>query len=1004
MPIPMPSRPREPRHFPSHTTWRTAVALILLCAASLSAPSPGTSLTLREKPLPSAGRRLTIRHMEQTGVNLAGAFRGSGVAKPAAESLPGVHRDKSTGVPVFIGRDALNELSRRSGKIAAGLSPFETALNLMEGNPGFFRLRNPRSELRVSREYRDSGGRLHLRCDQVHAGVPVQGSSLTLHFDADGGIYALSGRYVPTPGVTAETGDVTAAAASARAREYLSEKTAFQDPQSFPEISISPEPEPELVILPGDRDSTARLAWKVEIRPNLRERWLLFVDARTGGISEAWQDNPRQTVELTAAATDALGASRTIRVTRENGVYYLADLSANLYTYSAGGKVITRDEDVKLVSSPNNAWTNAIAVSAHANLRETYDYYLREHGRDGVDGNRMVLPVIVNYTEDGTSYYNAFWAGEFMAFGDGLPFAAALDVLAHEMTHGVTQFTVGLEYRFESGALNELFSDLMAACVDPDWLMGEDLPGGAIRDVLNPERYGLPAHMNQFRQLTIEEDNGGVHINVGIPSRACALLAEAIGRDKAADLFYHILDSRYLSPRARFSDLRLAMVQAATDLFGADSPEFAAVGPAFDAVGITSEDTARPSDDIPAPAGGEWIAYVEDGGLVLTRPEGQGEETIRPTSTMVYTGTACPVSIDRAGSMLVFVDSWNDLRMIDIETLDEYILDSSGEWSSIALSPDGSRLAATSIYADSTLYLFDFENPEWSKAVRLHTPGTEGSKSYTALYADALDWDPSGTHVIYDQFNRVPSADGAAAEFWNINTMEVEHEVIVNIQTSSNRSFQTGNPSFARTNDRYIVCDLLSDDTEYCAVTTVDLFTMETVEINRSGYHSAFGDPYPNLGIPRYAPDDRALIFQRLDTVSGQYAIYTIPLAADRMHAEGTAVPFVNGMIARWFVKSDGTGVADGDGELPSAIALGRNRPNPFNPSTVIPFTIHASTRVKLEVFDTLGQRVRVLVDGELPAGNHEAVFDGAGMGSGVYFYHLRAGAAESTGKMLLAK
>ncbi len=143
---------------------------------------------------------------------------------------------------------------------------------------------------------------------------------------------------------------------------------------------------------------------------------------------------------------------------------------------------------------------------------------------------------------------NAFWSGTFIAYGDGAeafdPLAEGLDVAAHEMSHGVIQHTVNLEYRNQSGALNESMADVFGVMVDRgDWRLGEDVvrsrqffASGALRDMADPHngvsqgRNGWqPAHMDEFRDLPLSADNGGVHLNSGIPNRACFLIAEAIG-------------------------------------------------------------------------------------------------------------------------------------------------------------------------------------------------------------------------------------------------------------------------------------------------------------------------------------------------------------------------------------------------------------------------------------------------------------------------------------------
>lgn len=187
----------------------------------------------------------------------------------------------------------------------------------------------------------------------------------------------------------------------------------------------------------------------------------------------------------------------------------------------------------------------------------TYDFFFNVFRRSSVDGQGMQLKGFVHY---GTSYNNAFWNGSEMIFGDGdgrffTDLTGSLDVIAHELTHGVTQFTAALEYRNQSGALNESISDVFGSLVkqwalkqkaqDADWLIGADIftpayKGDALRSMKAPgnayhnREFGddpQPAHMSKYVMMpeTREGDWGGVHINSGIPNHAFYLAATAIG-------------------------------------------------------------------------------------------------------------------------------------------------------------------------------------------------------------------------------------------------------------------------------------------------------------------------------------------------------------------------------------------------------------------------------------------------------------------------------------------
>ncbi|MEF3274860.1 MAG: M4 family metallopeptidase [Chloroflexus sp.] len=211
-------------------------------------------------------------------------------------------------------------------------------------------------------------------------------------------------------------------------------------------------------------------------------------------------------------------------------------------------------------------------LAAFTNTGLTYNYFRNTFGRDSFDNAGATMIVVVRY---GTSA-NAFWNGTLTAYGPGF---ATRDVVAHEWAHAVTQYTANLVYQGQSGAINESFSDIFGAMVDrDDWLMGEDTPIGAIRDMSNPPAKNQPDRVGNFVCTT--SDNGGVHINSGIPNKLAYLMSEggtfngrtitAIGRDATERIFYRALTA-YLTSTSSFVDLYNALLAAASALYGSTS-------------------------------------------------------------------------------------------------------------------------------------------------------------------------------------------------------------------------------------------------------------------------------------------------------------------------------------------------------------------------------------------------------------------------------------------------
>jgi len=281
-----------------------------------------------------------------------------------------------------------------------------------------------------------------------------------------------------------------------------------------------------------------------------------------------------------------------------------------------GGGIVTYDKlnqelfwkAVDFVDSDSNFTdTNARAgVSAHWAVEATYDYFLAEHGRNSFDdeGGR-----IKSYVHAG-EFFNAFWNGEWMEFGDGdasngFQPLVSIDIVAHEFTHGVTDYSADLIYSYESGALNESISDIFGEHVesyaldgDNDWLMGDDV--GALRSFTNPNAFGQPDTYLGSLWYTGAADNGGVHINSGVQNFWFYLLSEGgtgvndhgdtytvtgIGMEDAVKIAYRNL-SVYLMPTSQYEDSRRGSLNAAIDLFGATSQQFASALDAWNAVGV----------------------------------------------------------------------------------------------------------------------------------------------------------------------------------------------------------------------------------------------------------------------------------------------------------------------------------------------------------------------------------------------------------------------------------
>jgi len=260
---------------------------------------------------------------------------------------------------------------------------------------------------------------------------------------------------------------------------------------------------------------------------------------------------------------------------------------------------------------------------AYDGLGATWELYHQAFSRDSLDDAGMGLIATVHYGQD---FQNAFWDGEQMIFGDGdgvyfQSFTNAVDVIGHELTHGVVQFTAGLIYLAQPGALHESIADCFGAMVkqrllgqsadEADWLIGAGLftdrvQGVALRSMKAPGtayddpvlgKDPQPASMDEYADLPHDEqnDNGGVHINSGIPNRAFHLAATGIGGaswEGAGPLWYTALTRPDLPKDADFATFAAATLEAAATRHGEGSAQQEAVATAWRTVGVLGDGAA----------------------------------------------------------------------------------------------------------------------------------------------------------------------------------------------------------------------------------------------------------------------------------------------------------------------------------------------------------------------------------------------------------------------------
>ncbi len=688
-----------------------------------------------------------------------------------------------------------------------------------------------------------------------------------------------------------------------------------------------------------------------------------------------------------ANAVDLHGVTRTIHTYEKSNKFYMIDASRTMFKPAqsslpddAVGVIITLDAlntapgtnnfQVAHVTSSNNSWNNPKAVSAHYNAAKAYEYYKNTFGRESINGQGGNIISLINVVDtDGSQMDNAFWNGAAMFYGNGnqgyiAPLCKSLDVAGHEMTHGVIDATAKLIYQNESGALNESFADVFGAMVDrDDWRLGEEVvnpivfPSGALRDLSNPHNGGnglndngwQPAHFNE--RYTGSADNGGVHINSGITNRAYYLFAtnSAVGKEKAEQVYYRALN-QYLFKSAKFIDCRIAVIQAATDLYGASVANAAAA--AFDAVGIGGGGATNSQTDIDPNPGEDFVLLTDAdfSQLYLFRPN--GTPVANPLST---TSPLSRPSVSDDGSVAVFVaqDQTIHALLIDWNTgqVQEQVLSNDPVWRNVAIARDKSRIAALTDDYDNRLWIYDFGLQTWG-VFNLYNPttGQGGPISSDVRYADVLEWDYTGEWVMYDALNNLPFSTGGGIEYWDISFVRVWNHATASFGDGfTDKLFNVlpenvsiGNPTFSKNSDYIIAFDYLDEYTnEYFLV---------GANVETGGVGTIFENQ--DLSWPNFSVDDSHMVFDAYDN-SGNPVLAMVPLASNKITAAASPFIYINqGRRGVWFANGSRILVEAQDKGQAVAISV---VPNPVTNTATLSINIPKSGMAHLLLADVNG-------------------------------------------------
>lgn len=499
----------------------------------------------------------------------------------------------------------------------------------------------------------------HFKYQQYHKDIPVEHAIYTMH-TRDDRLYAMSGKFVRIHeafNIKAQISEYQAlqfALNQINATHYkwqsLSNETHIKNQTGNPQATYYPEG--ELVILENPQHENraacqqAILVYKFNIyATEPLSRAHVYVHAHTGEIIH---QNPiiKHATEgicfTKYSGTKGLKleqvASDTFRLRDDSRGSGVVTLNLNKGTNPANATDFT-DNDNVWMEWDNDAQDNA-ALDAHYGAQETYDFFEEKFNRNSYDDAGAIM---YNYVHFGNNQASALWDGEGVFYGDGNDdFSAhtSMDIVAHEFAHALCDHTAALEYSYESGALNEGFSDIWAACVEhfaePEkatWLIGEDLSdeGYILRSMSDPNSKNHPDTYGGEYWHTTPDDDGGVHTNSSVLNHWFYLLAEGgegvndyddayeitpIGIDAAAQIAYRT-ETVYLSPTSNFSSARVMSIQAAEDLFGVCSQAAISTADAWYAVGVGGVSDCESGENYCYVQGNdhnyEWLAGVTVG-------------------------------------------------------------------------------------------------------------------------------------------------------------------------------------------------------------------------------------------------------------------------------------------------------------------------------------------------------------------------------------------------------
>lgn len=909
----------------------------------------------------------------------------------------------------------------------------------------------------------------HHRYGQTYKGIEIMGAQYILH-ERNGLVWYANGQLIhdldmDVNPVLTEEGALIQAMNSVNAKVYKWENPAneefIKNEQDDPAATFYPRG--ELMLSAGINDLKAeniRLVYRFDIYAEQPlGRYWVDVDAKTGDIvakldrihhgdvpgsgSSLYNGPVSMTVDEVTAGNFRLQGNTT-----RGAVIRTFDMQTD-FNYEFA---------VDFQSSDATGPWDATGVSTHWGSEASYDYFYDHFNRNSMDDAGFPINSYVHF-----SYYynNAFWDGSRLTYGDGDGYFFgpwnSIDIVGHELTHGVTEFTSNLIYHGESGALNESFSDIFGNLIEFEtegapgtgtgsWRCGEDITlndvGAGIRNMANPNEFDDPdTYLGDFWADVNGIDNGGVHINSGVQNFWFYLLAEGgsgtndngdaydvvgIGLDDAASIAYHN-NTSFLVPYSNFYDARAGSILCAEAEFGAGSQQAISVAEAWDAVGVYEGGSyqygtviikkvadpmiggvdfafaSRHSLTVNSPAGfpGPFLAGRANFGPELTYSGLSGELEIVDDELGTGTDGCQPLAGFTAGKIALidrgsctFVTKINHAQ--NAGAVAAVIVNNIPGGSLIDMADDGSGTVITipSIFISK-------EDGDLIKAQI-----NEGAPVNVTLNGGGLAFE-----VILQHGEEYIVTDVIPGTYrvWENNTVFNGYDLA---------DIAIDDPDNGSTGDVPNLTAIIDVDPGEVVVCTfenqINLSTiMAKVEsLNESG---ALSNGLTNALLAKLQAALASIEKGKYNTATKQLNAFVnqvndliddgilTPEQGNDLIADANTVIVL--LQSDELTKSIAVAPAVTETESETNF-LTQNHPNPFSGTTGIDFSVESTGHAVVRVYNSMGKEVSVLFDGTAEAGSrHSLEFDGSGLPQGVYYYHLQiSGGVDVVRKMILIK